>query len=329
MRSSDRVILDKINERRPTLSFKGTFRRMSGAWAVVDTMGGTIEASFVGTVQPSPGDSVQLEMRNGSYAMLGPSRPKPTRGTVLAVAAPTDPDPTETPTGEDISEVEFDEFGNPITDPLPPDTARCVVRAGDAEYRLPYMQSYTPYVGHVVAIEWTFESGLVTGAVSTVPPVEAASEVPPTPPPTGTGFNPAPFRASASGTYQSGAWTGGRVMSSDSGRGVFLYGSAIADTIPDDAVITFARIWLSPEQIFGDPAQLRLVANTSMTGPPAWQGAAWPLAPSPGWVQIPNAFIDWLKANPGGLGFEGGGFHIFEAITTEPMSGALDIAWTT
>lgn len=328
MRSSDRVILDKINERRPTLSFKGTFRRTVGAKALCDALGGQLEASFVGTVQPSPGDSVQLEMRNGSYFMLGPSQPKPTRGTVLRVSAPGEADATKTPVGSVIPEPTFDEYGNPIPEALPPDTARCVVRAGDQEFYLPYMQSYTPNVGNVVAIQWTFEGGLVTGTVSTVPKTETADPPPPRPAPESGGFRPSPFRASLAGTYQSGSWATSNVTSSDSNRGVFLYGSSIADTIPDTAVINFVRLWLSPQQIFGDPAQLRLVSNTSLSGAPAWAGPAWPLAPAPGWQQIPNSFADWLKANNGGLGFDGGGFHIFDALSTDPMSGALDISYT-
>lgn len=328
MRSSDRMLLDKINEKGSTMSFKGTFRRMVGAKAMCDALGGTLEASFVGNVQPSPGDSVQLEMRNGSYFMLGPSQPKPTRGTVMRVSAPGEPDPTLTPVGEEIPEPEFDEFGNPIPVALPPDTARCVVRSGEQEFYLPYMQSYTPTVGNVVAIQWTFEGGLVTGTVSTVPKVEPVNHVPPRPAPATGGFHPSPFRAALAGTYQSGSWTSANVTSSDSNRGVFLYGSTVADTIPDDAVINYVRLWLSPQQIFGDPAQLRLVSNTSLSGAPAWAGVAWPLAPVPGWQQIPNSFAEWLVTNTGGIGFDGGGFHIFDALSTDPMSGALDIAWS-
>lgn len=328
MRSSDDVIVDKLAETRPTLSFKGTFRRASGAMAIVDALGGTLEASFVGTVQPSPGDSVQMEMRNGSYAMIGPSRPKPTRGTVMRVTAPGEVDPTLTPVGEDIPEPEFDEYGNPLPPVLPPDTARCVVRAGDQEFYLPYMQSYTPAVGNVVAIQWTFEGGLVTGTVSTVPKADVVNPAPPRPAPAPGGFRPSPFRATLAGTYQSGSWTSANVTSSDSNRGVFLYGASVADTIPDDAVINFVRLWLSPQQIFGDPAMLRLVSNSALLGAPAWAGPAWPLAPAPGWQQIPNSFAEWLMSNSGGIGFDGGGFHVFDNLATDPMSGALDISYS-
>lgn len=245
----------------------------------------------------------------------------------MSVSAPGQPDPTATPVGEEIPDVVFDENGNPLPPSLPPDTARCVVRSGSAEFWLPYMRSYTPTVGDVVAIQWSFEGGLVTGTVSTVPPARPSEGRPSTRPPEETGYRPTPFTASASGTYQSGTWTPGTVMSSDSGRGVFLYGSAIADTIPDDATITYTRLYLAPDQIFGDPAQLRLHSMTSMSGAPSWAGDAWPLAPVAGWQQIPNTFAGWLKSNSGGLGFEGGGFHIFKSVTTDPMCGALDIAY--
>lgn len=329
MKSTDRILLDKINERRPTRSFLGIFRSMSGPRALCETQYGEKLIPFAGAVQPSPGDSVQIEMRNGTYSMLGPTQLKPTRGVILKASAPSDPDPRKTPIGDDPPEEEFDEYGNPITPALPPDTARCVVRAGASEFWLPFMQSYTPAVNDVVAIQWGEAGGLVTGTVSTMPkPAPPSEDRPSIEPPTVGGFRPAPFTASASGTYQSGAWTSDNVMSSDSGRGVFLYGSSVADTIPDTATISFVRLWLSEESFFGDPAQLRLHSLSSLAGAPAWVGEPWPLAPAPGWQQIPNRFADWLKANPGGLGFDGGGFHIFKSVTTDPMSGALDIAYT-
>lgn len=328
MRSTDRVLMDKINERRPSRSFLGIFRSMSGSKALCETQYGEKLIPFGGGVQPSPGDSVQIEMRNGTYSMVGPAQPKPTRGTVTRVSAPGDPDPTKSPVGEVIPEGTFDEFGNPITAALPPDTLRCVVTAGTAEYWLPYMSSYTPTAGDIVAIQWGEHGGIVVGTVSTVPRPVSGGERPSTAPPTVTGYRPAPFTATSSGTYQSGSWSPGTVMSSDSGRGVFLYGNSIADTIPDTATITYTRLYLADEQIYGDPAQLRLHTLTALAGSPAWVGDPWPLAPVSGWQQIPNSFADWLKANPGGIGFDGGGFHIFKSVSIDPMCGALDIAYT-
>lgn len=328
MRSTDRVLMDKINERRPSRSFIGIFRSMSGAKALCETQYGEKLIPFAAAVMPSPGDAVQIEMRNGTYSMLGPTQLKPTRGTVMKASAPSDPDPTKTPVGDVISEGTYDEFGNPVTAALPPDTLRCVVRAGTAEYWLPYMSSYTPAVGDVVAIQWGLEGGTVVGTVSTVPRPVTGGERPSMQPPTNAGYRPAPFTASTSGTYQNGSWTAGAVMSSDSGRGLFLYGASITDTIPDTAVITFTRLYLSEEQIYGDPAQLRLHSLTALAGAPAWVGDPWPLAPVAGWQQIPNSFAEWLKSNPGGLGFDGGGFHIFKSVSVDPMCGALDIAYT-
>lgn len=304
MRSAEQRLVDQIAAVPKSSSFVGTFRTMNGVLAVVQAYEGELQIPFVGTVQPSPGDSVQVEMRNGSYAMIGPTRPKPARGSVTAVSAPTPPD---------------EEGGA-----LPDDTARVLVLAGDVEYALPYVTGYEPAVADIVAIQWGFEGGLVTGAVSMIPPV-------PIVPPVSQGsqsYHPAPFTATGSNSFQGGSWNkAGRVWSSDTAKGVWLYGSKIADTIPDSAVIEYVRLYLSPDQIQGDPANLRLHSNTSFSGGPAWQGSSWPLAPVAGWNQIPNSFVDWLKANPGGLGFDSGGYSIFRSITADPMSGALDITY--
>lgn len=304
MRSAEQMLVDKLREVPKSSSFVGKFRTMSGVLAVVQAYDGEMEIPFVGTVQPSPGDSVQVEMRNGGYAMIGPTRPKPTRGSVIAVSAPTP----------------SDDEGNP----LPPDTARVLVLAGEVEYALPFVTGYTPAIADIVAIQWTFEGGLVTGAVSMIPPV------PIVPPPAAgpQSFHPAPFMATGSNSYQNGSWNkAGRVWSSDSVKGIWVYGSKIADTIPDSATIEQARLYLSPDKVMGDPANLRLHANTGFGGAPAWQGSSWPLRPVAGWNTIPTSFVDWLKVNVGGVGFDSGGYHIMRSITSDPMSGALDVTY--
>lgn len=321
--SAERMLVDEIKSLPRSSYLTGIFLTTDGARAVCSVLGGEMRVPFAGTVQPSPGDAVRIEMRGGSYVMLGPSKPKSTRGRVTALTAvPVLPEPEQM----------YDSEGNPLPmppapTPLPYDVARCMVEVDGALYPLPYLKAYTPKLDDIVSVEWTFEGGLVKGAVSMTPPPPPV--VAPTPPP--QQFNPGPFTATGSDSYQGSSWNkGGRVWSSDSVRGAWLYGSKIADTIPDDARINYVRLYLDPESTYGDPANLRLHSNTSFGGPPVWQGASWPLSPpgSAGWVQIPNSFGEWLRSNVGGVGFDTGGYHIFRSISTNPMSGALDISYT-
>ncbi|GAB3293071.1 hypothetical protein [Pseudoclavibacter terrae] len=323
MRSTDQMLIDGINARRPTLSFVGTFRYANGARAVCDALGGQLEADFAGVSQPSPGESVQIEMRNGSYLMLGPTRLNPSRGTVVAVAAPGEVDPTLDPVGDEIPEPEFDENGNPILPPVPPDTTRCVVESDGRVMWLPFTQSYTPYVGHVVAIQWGETGGLVLGRVSAVPTAPGRPSVG-VPPPTQASFRPTPFHASQSGTFESGGWRAdGKVLSTG---GAFAYGAALTDTIPDDATIVATRLYLTPEVLSGGPASLRLHELSALTDAPAWVGDPWEFTPVEGWQEIPVAFADWLKSNPGGIGFDAGA-DVFSSVTADPLCGALDVAY--
>ena len=44
---------------------------------------------------------------------------------------------------------------------------------------------------------------------------------------------------------------------------------------------------------------------------------------------IPTSFIDYLKANTGGVGMDGGGYSIWAGVQADGLSGALDITYTT
>lgn len=319
--SADRLLVDQLKSKSTVSTYPGTFLTVRNSRAVCFVLGGELEATFASTVMPTPGDSVRVELREGAYVMTGPAMPKGTRGVVTATTAvPLPP------------EQQYDMEGNPlpmppIPDPLPDDLARCRVEIDGRSYALPYITGYTPEIDDVVAVEWTLQGGLVKGRVSMVP--DLAPTIP-TPPPT-QDYSPGPFTAVGSDSWQGGSYNkGGRVWSSDSVKGVFVYGSKIADTIPDSAKINYVRLWLSPDKVDGDPANLRLHSNTSLSGGPSWQGSSWQMAPpsTAGWVQIPNYFADWLKANAGGVGFDSGGYHIFKSVATDPMSGALDINYT-
>lgn len=280
----------------PTVSSKvGIFVSRTGNFAKVNVGTSSVDIPFVGMYLPPPGHPVQISTQNGQVVVTGPARPLPGSGQITATGTP-----------------------------------RATVTAWGIAYSLPYQTSYTPVLSDDVSIIWSADGGLITGKVS------ATSNV--TPPDAnpggGTGggsFHPAPFTAIDSGTYRSGSgwWTNTVRASVDDGA--WFYGSKIKDTIPDTATITLARIYLPIQQINVDaPGQLRVHTNaTKPAGAPSFTGSASGLSAVGGWRDIPPAFIDYLKVNTGGLGFDGGGFWINYGTASNAMSGALDIAWTT
>lgn len=278
----------------PTVSSKvGIFVSRSGNFATVNIGNSTVTLPFVGMYLPPPGHPVQINTQNGEVVVTGPARPLPGVGRISATGTP-----------------------------------RATVTAWGIAYSLPYHTSYTPVLNDDVAIVWSADGGLITGKVSA-----SSNVVPPDPNPGGGGgsFHPAPFTAIDSGTYRSGNgwWTNTVRASVDDGA--WFYGSKIKDTIPDTATITLARIYLPIQTInVNAPGQLRVHTNaTKPAGAPTFTGSSSPLSAVAGWRDIPPAFIDYLKVNTGGIGFDGGGFWINYGTASDGLSGALDIAWTT
>lgn len=252
----------------------------------------TVTLPFVGMYLPPAGHPVQIESRGGAVVVTGPARPLPGSGVIVTVA-----------------------------------TLTATVLGGDGvTYTLPYRVGYEPSSGHNVEISWSADGGVIQGEVSAV-----SDDPPPVTNPGGgpVEFHPQPFIAIDSGSFDS-RWSTASVYSSASKDGAWFYGS-LSDTIPADATITLARIYLSVASLNVN-APGNLTVHTSPTKPAgnvAWTGLTVPVAPRTGWVDIPSAFIDYLKVNPGGLGFNQGGYTIYKATNgADRMSGALDIAWT-
>lgn len=291
---STRAIMERLDQISPSESIIGTFQRIVGASAVVNVLGSETPLPFSGPL-PSPGDPVQIEMRNGSYVMTGPVKPKPTRGRVTATGTPT------------------------IT----------VLGSDGVSYSLPFMSAYTPAVNDDVAIEWTFEGGLVKGRVSTTPVAPTAPGVE-TPAQT---YHPAPFLASAAGYHvlSSGAYNGNWVPNYGIGQAAAAwYGATIVDSIPAAAVVTMARIFLSTTlSQYGGPA-IQVIGGTSPQGRVA-VGGTYPLDARSGWVGIPTAVVDLLKASGRGISIIGAtspsGSDRYRPLSQDPQSFALDIAW--
>lgn len=289
--SSD-IINRKLAE-VPTITSKvGIFVSRTGNSAKVNVGTSSVTLPFVGLYLPPPGHPVQLSSVNAQVVVTGPARPLPGVGKVTATGSP-----------------------------------RATVTAWGVSYVLPYQTSYTPALNDDVAIVWSADGGLITGkvsAVSNVLPPDANSGG-------GSGaFHPAPFTAIDSGTWRAGSgwWT--PTVRANVDDGAWFYGSKVKDTIPDTATIVSAFIYLPIQQIVVNaPGQLRLhIHPTKPAGAPTFTGSATGISAEPGWRQIPNSFIDYLKANDGGIGFDGGGQWVNYGVSSDQLSGALDIAWT-
>jgi len=269
----------------------GEFVERDGFRAVVNLGESTVSLPFVGMYLPPAGHPVQLELRAGQMVVTGPARPLPGIGVISATGTP-----------------------------------RATVTAWGVDYLLPYRSSYTPVLGHNVEIQWTSDDGVIQGQVTATsntvaPPVIPGGGVQP--------FHPDPFTAVDSASWGATyGWNTRDVWASDSYIGAWFYGSKIKDTIPDGAVIKSAAIFLSPRQVSGAAPNLRY--HTSATRPGGavtFAGTTFVLPSRTGWVSIPLAFIDYLKANNGGIGFDHGGYNIFRGTQADGQSGALDISW--
>ena len=281
---------------RPTGSLRtGIFRRMEGAFAVVTLQGTDVSIPFAGTVQPTPDAVVNVELRDGSgYLMLGPVKSPPTRGRVTVTGTTT------------------------VT----------VVGSDEVTYEMPFMSAYTPAVNDDVAIDWSEAGGLVRGKVSTTPVPEAVPgfAVPE------TAYHPSPFLASAAGYHRLGS--GQLILTWFPNYGTdrasaAWYGSTVADSIPDGAVIVSARLYLSTRsQSYGGPK----LAVIEGAGPQARAVVGeFDLGHRAGWGDIPPEVVDLLKVAPRGLSTVGAtdpsGGDVYNKITDDPMSFALDISW--
>jgi hypothetical protein len=269
----------------------GVFVRRDGARVVVSLGGREVLLPFVGVSLPPAGHSVQVESRPGGVVVTGAAAPLPGVAKVTAV------------NGQMVS-----------------------VSAWGRTYSLRFGATYTPAVGDEVSVIWSADGGLVQDRVSAPVAVPPAA---PVPLPASGSFHPGPFTATGSGSFGS-RWFTNDVYASSSNTGGWWYGSKVRDTIPDGARIDGAAIYLNPRQASGSNPVMRLHSSEGQPGGPlAFVGAPHTVTSArSGWVGIPTAWVDYLKANPGGIGFEHGGYTIFRGTGADALSGALDLSWT-
>lgn len=293
--SSQERTTEALAELAPVESLPAVFVSQTGLFATVNQGTTSFAVRSVSQYPPIPGEAVRLERRSdGELVMLGPSMARPAVGKILATGTPQCT--VEYPPGSGVSR------------------------------QMPYSSSYTPTVNDLVSIKWE-NGGEVAYKLSALPTVTVPGQNGPVGP---VDYHPDPFTAIDSGSQRGGDWWTPTVRAGDPTSGGWFYGSKIKDTIPDGAVILSARIYLPViNDPYGYPAYLgtHTRASKPSSGPLAISGS-YELPGHSGWVGIPTSFIDFLKANDGGLGFVNGlGYTWWQSVAADGLSGALDIAY--
>lgn len=272
-----------------------TMIRFDGAMCIVrDHLGVEQSYRWAGTIVPAPGDSVQVQVIDGVHLVTGRTMPTPSQGTVEAVSG----------------------------------TSLLVsVAVGPSPIEAAFTYA-SPAVGDVVALTHGFEGFLATGKSSFTPlPVEVEVDTPDT-----TTSGRQTFRATVAGNWQHGEWGSGRPIVSETRTAGFGYGPSLAATIPDDAEITAARIYLPTEQVMYPLAP----GIQALAGEPpaiAGTGPMVALAARSGWVRFDPAVAQQLIAARRGIKLvrrehpTDGTWDIYKALSADPMSGALDLTW--
>lgn len=293
--SSTDLVLDNLQD-IPNVGagFIGAFAGAEGALALVDIDGKRLRVPNVGQHWPILGDDVRLLRIDKQFVMLGPTRARATVGRVTATGAPRCT--VEYPPGSGVSQL------------------------------MGYPKGSTPVVGDVALIDWP-SGGTVIALVTQAAGVSAPTD--PTPPPAAqTGRQV--FTALDSGQYaKGGGLQSNDVYASTSTRSLWVYGTKIADTIPDGATITSIAINVSPLRDSGNAPRFGTHALAGMPGTSPTIDNLTSVNKPNGRVELPLSFGNLLKTGAAlGIGVDGAGYAIFRGTQKDGQSGALDISWT-
>ncbi|WP_382307270.1 hypothetical protein [Herbiconiux sp. UC225_62] len=249
----------------------------------------------LGFYLPLPGDPVRVWRIGNQMLLLGPAKPKPPEATVEAFG--------------------IDGSGALFLD----------ARTTDGVLRT-HLRAYDTYdepaIGDLVAINWPL-GGIVEGRFTS--PAASAPVNPTDPVKPVTDLE---FPAIDSGSWRSGSgWWTAEVWSSDTNTGAWFYGTAVADTIPDAATITRIQIYLPRYFASGGAPTFGVHSSPAKPGGNVAVDSAVPLD-ADGWVDLPLAFGEYLKSNPGGIGTATGGYHKYRSVSSDGLSGRLRISWS-
>jgi hypothetical protein len=291
-----RGVARKLASLNPTQLAAGKFVASNANGTVqIDFGNGPVQCQSASTFQPLPGDPVRCIQIANVTLMVGPTVPRSAVGTVTATGSPL------------------------IT-----------VTTSIGSKQLPYITSYTPTIGDSVAIDWA-SGGIVLGKTTGVP---AGTY---TPPATVASPHSADFAAIDSGTYYvpGSTYNNTDVWCTSTGNniGAWFYGTTIADTIPDAAVITSVQLYIDEffNQFPGSLALIGLHSLATKSGAPSISSPT-AIPAGSGFMTLPTAFGDALKTGSKlgvGTGSTGGsGYHKFRSVLSDSQSGKLRIGWT-
>lgn len=282
------AVLRLVGGKSTVRMIPGSYRGLDSTYrAVVDFDGGRVPAYLLG-FRPEVNEPVWVMVVDGVAFVAGPGVPKPATGTVVSADA---------------------------------GTHTAVLSTDVGEVTVSYPAALLLTVGDLVRVLWHGGGWIVDIVASAVAP-----DVPP--PPSTSGRKTVEITAIDSGSYQAGyGWRTNEVWSSASNRGAWFYGSQIRDTIPDSASIVSAEIFLpNPSNQIGARPFGRHTYDSKPGGAPTITDTS-TLGGTSGWVGIPTSHIDYLKANPGGFGFDLGGWWIWAGTQGNGSSGRLRVTY--
>jgi hypothetical protein len=267
------------------------------SYVTVNLNGSHVPALCAGGQFPAVGDSVMV-LQIGTLLICMGAIPKPAHGIVVSAAS----------------------------------EGRVSVEADDGQtYSLNYNHLYTPAVNDHVKIDWDLIGGFVVGPLAAAPTGDPHLIVPTGPGGSegSGGTTTVAFNPTDSGTWNGSSYFTTQVYCGDTTLGAYFYGTQIADTIPDGAVINAIAVFVDETTNYypGSLATFGLHSLPGRSGAPNPSSPV-PIAAGSGWKNLPLSFGDALKTGAAfGLATDHGGYHIF-APKGVGNSGALSITWT-
>jgi hypothetical protein len=284
------VLLKLIGDKSRVQMVRGYYRGLDdGLRVLVDFDQGRVPAHPMTSYRPAINEPVWVMVVDNVAYLVGPTRPLPPEGVVVSV------DGGLVAVSTDI---------------------------GNFEATFPSGEVLTG--GQLVKLFWSGEKPHVLSVMSTA--VDEAT-------PGGGGLTvlsdrTETFTAVSSGSFGSSWWTS-QVWSHPDHVGAWFFGSKIADTIPASASILSVEVFISAVAISGAAANFATHTSTSQPAGTPTFSATTAVAPAAGWVTLPVAFGNRLRAGGGGfgVGVVHGGSHKFHGVNVDPMSGALRIGY--
>lgn len=284
-------ILDLLSQKSKADFLTGKFAGLDGARVLIDFGSGVVPLESATEYRPVINELVQILRVDGKMLMLGTSQSKPGQGTVLEV-----------------------------------DGDFAVIDTDIGEVRAPFPFGVVLAADDIVKLMWQ-DGPFVVALMSTNPPPEV-----PDGGSSGSGAIKTSDPFTATWSYQwSHAYNkrqSNYPRASDTVSGAWGYGTKINDNIPDTSTRLKTEIYLP---LISAAGACFIGVHDYPNEPGAWTGIAAevPLVNrGTGWVEIPNAFGDWLSVHNAGIAVRSGdGDTRWVGFPDDALSGAIRITY--